>query len=75
MMHVFVFLSVWWLAVKGGVILGAWRWLSLVAFFAGVALDGSYLIFFKIVWVALAMIGVWLGVQVGAAWLKTESLN
>ena len=39
MMHVFVFLSVWWLAVKGGVILGAWRWLSLVAFFAGVVVE------------------------------------
>lgn len=62
MMHVYVFLSVWWLAVKGGVILGAWRWLSLVAFFVGVALDGEWLRFFKAAWVALAMIGVWFGV-------------
>lgn len=61
-MHVFVFLSVWWLAVKGGVILGAWRWVSLVAFFAGVLLDGDYLKIFKTIWVALAMLGVSLGV-------------
>ena len=62
MMHVVVFVLVWWLAVKGGVILGAWRWLSLVAFFAGVLLDGNYLKIFKTIWVALAMLGVSLGV-------------
>lgn len=53
--------------MRGGVILRAWRCVSLVAFFAGVLPDGHYLKLFETVWVSVAMIGVWLGVDNFAA--------
>jgi len=48
MLALIVFGNVWWLSIRGGVLKGHLRWVTMLAFLLGMAFDGEWLRLFEL---------------------------